>query len=61
MTFRKYIDKLNIFSANPCAQNGSACMNGGTCLINAGSAECCCLPGFTGQNCETKGKIARIW
>ena len=35
---------------DPCDPN--PCENGGTCIANSTVAECTCLDGYTGANCE---------
>ena len=41
-----------LFTAMPCVL-GNPCVNGGTCMDVAGTAECTCPAGFTDLNCST--------
>ena len=36
---------------NDCAP--SPCANGGTCIDKVNAYKCVCVPGYTGENCET--------
>ena len=38
---------------NECQTGSHQCTSGGRCVNNPGNYSCECLPGFTGQYCQT--------
>ena len=48
--------RLDFFSVSVC--DGSPCLNGGTCSVSAGgTADCACVPGYSGATCASKPKL----
>ena len=41
---------VNLSDINECVLE-NPCRNGATCINNAGSYQCICLPGFSGPHC----------
>ena len=51
MSFSIYLD------FDECAS--SPCQNGGTCSDDIDGYTCMCIPGHTGDNCETSSILSR--
>ena len=58
LTSRALSPPLNLYCChlfypdiNDCAP--SPCANGGTCIDKVNAYKCVCVPGYTGENCET--------
>jgi hypothetical protein len=51
----QYICVNGSFSAKPVTSAciSTPCLNGGSCIDGVNSHSCLCLPGFTGDNCQT--------